>query len=65
MLTRIALYATLGTLLNALELNISTVGFWLVVGLFWASEHLTRIEVIDSINEEVERLREQRKSKDK
>ena len=63
MLTRLALYTTLGLTLNALEQSVASVGFWCVVGLFWASEHLTRTEVLETISEEVERLRQERKEK--
>lgn len=65
MWTRIALYATLGTLLDALGLEVSTTGFWCVVGLFWASEHLARMDTIADIEAEVERLKQQRKEKNK
>ena len=57
MLTRIALYATLGCLLDAVGLEFSTVGFWCVLGLFWAVEHLARVETVEQIWEEVEALR--------
>ena len=49
MLTRLALYTALGLTLNALEQSVASVGFWCVVGLFWAAEHLTRVETIETI----------------
>lgn len=57
MLQRIALYATLGYLLDALAIDFLHWGFWCVVGLFWASEHLARRELIEQLNEELEELR--------
>ena len=57
MLTRLALYTALGLVLNAMGATLSTWQFWSVVGLFWASEHLTRQELWDQITEEVARLR--------
>lgn len=59
MLQRIALYSTLGTLLTAVELTFNTWGFWCVVGLFWASEHLTRTELIQQLQEELAAMRAQ------
>jgi hypothetical protein len=44
MLQRLALYATLGALLSAVGHNWDTWQFWCFLGLFWASEHLTRKE---------------------
>ena len=61
MLTRLALYCTLGLFLNAIGQDVTTAGFWCVVGLFWAAEHLTRIDTVNDIHEEVERIRQQRK----
>ena len=57
MWTRIALYATLGYTLDALGHDFTHWGFWAVLGLFWASEHLTRIETVDHIWNEVQELR--------
>ncbi len=51
--TRIALYATLGYTLDALGQGFTTWGFWAVLGLFWASEHLTRVELLEQIHKEV------------
>ena len=44
MLTRIALYTTLGVLLDALGLSATNWGFWSVLGLFLACDRLSRIE---------------------
>jgi hypothetical protein len=61
MLQRITLYTALGLTLNALGAEFNTWGFWCVVGLFWASEHLTRIETVEAIAQDVARIRQQRK----
>jgi hypothetical protein len=57
MLQRIALYATLGYLLDALDVGFTHWGFWCVLGLMWASEQLTRRELIEQLNEELEAMR--------
>ena len=44
MIQRIALYSTLGVLCSVLGHAWDTWQFWSIVGLFWASEHLTRRE---------------------
>ena len=44
MLQRLALYTALGLTLSALESDFTHWAFWCVVGLFWASETLTRRE---------------------
>lgn len=44
MITRLALYMTLGLLLDALGHRWDTWGFWAMLGLFWAAEALTRRE---------------------
>ena len=44
MIQRIALYTVLGLVLSALGADFTHWGFWCVVGLFWASETLTRRE---------------------
>lgn len=64
MLTRIALYTTLGLVLYALELQFYTVGFWCVLGLFWAAEHLTRLEVYRDLEQELKRIRKQQESEE-
>ncbi len=60
LLTRLTLYTALGLTLNAMEARWDTWQFWCVVGLFWASEHLTRLEVVEDINREVERIKQER-----
>jgi hypothetical protein len=64
MWTRIALYATLGYTLDALGHDFTTWGFWAVLGLFWASETLTRMELIDQLNEALQELRRKNNNKD-
>ena len=44
MIQRIALYATMGMLLNALGHAWDTWQFWSILAMFWASELLTRRE---------------------
>lgn len=61
MLQRIALYATLGYALDALGHSWDTWGFWAILGLFWASEHLARMEVVEQLQQELERMRAQAK----
>lgn len=39
---RLAVYATLGVLLDALELGYSTWGFWCTLALFVLSDYLSR-----------------------
>jgi hypothetical protein len=71
MLQRIALYTALGLVLSALGADFTHWGFWCVVGLFWASETLTRregyeagmvfmatlsIEQLEKIKREIEKL---------
>ncbi len=56
MLQRIALYATLGYLLDALAIGFTHWGFWCILGLFIASEHLTRMEIIEQLQQELEAL---------
>ena len=48
MLTRIALYSTLGYLISLLGHGWDTTEFWCVLALFWASDQLTRIELATS-----------------
>ncbi len=57
MIQRIALYVTLGLVLDALGQSISSVGFWLIAALFWASEHMTRIELIEQLQAELRAAR--------
>lgn len=42
MITRIVLYATLGTLCSALGHGIDDPGFWCILALFWAGDMLAR-----------------------
>ena len=44
MIQRIALYATMGMLLNALGHTWDSWGFWCVLAMFWSSELITRRE---------------------
>ena len=64
MITRIALYSTLGLVLNALGQQWDSWGFWATVALFWASEHLTRRELLEEIQQQVAALRAAGKDKD-
>ena len=57
MIQRAALYITLGLVLAALGQQWDSWGFWLVVALFWASEHMTRTELIEEIQQQVAALR--------
>lgn len=57
LLTRLALYSALGLTLNALDQSVTSAGFWCVVGLFWASETLTRTELIQQLNDELAALK--------
>ena len=43
-MTRLVLYATLGLLLDALELGYQTWGFWCMLGLFMCSDYLARAQ---------------------
>lgn len=57
MIQRLALYGTLGWLLSVLGLTLLSWEFWCVVGLFWASEHMTRVELIEQLQAELTALR--------
>ena len=57
MIQRIALYATLGYLLDALGQGANTLGFWCVLGLFFASETLTRVETLHQVQEHIDMMR--------
>jgi hypothetical protein len=59
--TRIALYATLGYLLDALGHDWTTWGFWAVLGLYWAAETVTRLEVIEQLAREVAAIKQRNK----
>ena len=64
MLTRLALYTALGLVLNAMGATLDTWQFWSVVGLFWASEHLTRQELWEQIQRQVKQLQAENNNKD-
>ena len=63
MWTRIALYAVLGYTLDAMDAHWDSWGFWCVLGLFIANEHLTRTHLIEQLQEELARMRAERKEK--
>lgn len=50
MITRIALYATLGYLLDYLGHPWDSWQFWAVLGLFWAAERVVHLEINAEIN---------------
>ncbi len=64
MLTRLALYTALGLVLSAMGATLDTWQFWSVVGLFWASEHLTRQELWEQIQRQVKQLQAENNNKD-
>ncbi len=64
MLQRLALYTALGLTLSALEADFTHWAFWCVVALFWASEHMTRRELIEQLNEELQEMRKRHANKD-
>jgi hypothetical protein len=47
MIQRIALYTTLGLVLNAVGVLFDTWGFWCILALYWCSEAITRREGFD------------------
>ena len=57
MIQRIALYATLGMVLDAAELGLTQAPFWCILALFIASEWMTRRELIEQLNQELQALR--------
>ncbi len=59
MIQRLALYTALGLVLNQLEADFTHWAFWAVVGLFWATEQLSRAELIEQLNTELQRMRAQ------
>ncbi len=61
MLQRLALYTTLGLVLDAVELTLTDWGFWCILALFIASEWLTRREIIEQVNAELAILKQQSK----
>ena len=59
MLQRIALYATLGMVLDAVELSITHWAFWCILALFIASEWMTRREVMQQVQEYIQAVKAQ------
>ncbi len=59
MLQRIALYATLGLVLDAAQVGIDGWAFWAILALFIASEWLTRRETLERVQEYVTAVRDQ------
>jgi hypothetical protein len=57
MIQRIALYMVLGLTLNTMAVLPDSVGFWSIVALFWASEHMTRTELIEQLEQELRAAR--------
>jgi predicted tellurium resistance membrane protein TerC len=57
MITRLALYSTLAWMLSVLGYTFYSAEFWCVVALFWASETLTRMELIEQLHAELQALR--------
>ena len=53
MLARIALYTTLGYLIDGMGAHWDTWQFWCILGLFWAAETLTRVETVERVEEEL------------
>ena len=59
MIQRLALYTALGLLLSAVQIQFDHWAFWCVVGLFWASEHLTRMETLQQVEDYVNTVKKQ------
>lgn len=64
MITRLVLYSTLGYLLSVLGYTVYSEEFWCVVALFWAMETLTRMELIEQLNNELQAMRARAKEQD-
>ena len=58
MIQRISLYIVLGLVLNAVAVLPDSAGFWCIVALFWASEHMTRTELIEQLQQELRAARQ-------
>lgn len=59
LLARVTIYSTLGWLLsNSLECRWDRWEFWCVLGLFWAAEHIARIETREEVIASMERLKQ-------
>ena len=65
MLTRLALYTALGLVLATQDWPWTSWQFWSVLALFWASEHLTRLETRDQLVAELARLQKQFEEQEK
>lgn len=61
MLLRLTLYATLGLVLDALDIEFNTWGFWSILTLFICAEHITRISVVEQLQAELAQMRAQAK----
>ena len=79
MITRLALYATLGIVLGTLELTFDTTGFWLIMLMYWAMDQLSRrqgfedgivmtamlpIKDLERIQQEIREIEEEYKDKE-
>ena len=58
---RLVLYAVLGLLLDAMGQSFNTWGFWCTLALFIANEHITRRELWEQIQQQVDRIRAENK----
>lgn len=61
---RLVLYAVLGLLLDTMGQDWSTWGFWCVLALFIANEHITRRELWEELSREVAALQARNRNKD-
>jgi hypothetical protein len=64
MIQRIALYTALGLVLNSAALDLMTWQFWAVAALFWATEHMTRTDLIAELNRQLQAMRTEHNNKD-
>lgn len=53
------MYATLGMVLDAAQVGIDNWAFWCILGLFIASEWMTRREVMEQVQQYVTAVRDQ------
>ena len=60
MLERLALYSTLGLVLDLIGQTWQGAGFWCIIALFIANEWLTRTQLIEELNEELQAMRRRR-----
>lgn len=56
-LARVVLYSTLGWILDYLGHGWRTTEFWCLVGLFWASEQIARVETLARVEQQLTDLR--------